>query len=63
MQAELLAQKASKEKAMERGMVDYIGIEPHSSLLILFENEENLQDEECLLVSAHFFARFTHQLP
>jgi hypothetical protein len=32
-------------------MVDYVGIEPNSSQIILFDNEENLQDEESLFVS------------
>mmetsp|Transcript_16739 Transcript_16739/g.43438 ORF Transcript_16739/g.43438 Transcript_16739/m.43438 type:complete len:450 (-) Transcript_16739:101-1450(-) len=39
------AELAAKVKAVERGMVDYVGIEPRSSKLILFENEENLPDD------------------
>eukprot|EP00038_Savillea_parva_P017338 m.19911 g.19911 ORF g.19911 m.19911 type:complete len:459 (+) comp3734_c0_seq1:246-1622(+) len=47
-EAELLAMKAAKQKAMERGMVDFIGIDPDTSQIILFENEENLKDDESI---------------
>eukprot|EP00035_Acanthoeca_spectabilis_P037252 m.44301 g.44301 ORF g.44301 m.44301 type:complete len:452 (-) comp8517_c0_seq1:2744-4099(-) len=43
-------QKATKEKAIERGMVDFIGIEPATSKVVLFENEENLQDDEFIML-------------
>lgn len=42
--AELILEQNAKSKGVERGMIDYIGIEQDTSRVILFENEDDLME-------------------